>query len=213
MMEMSVPKPKQGLAITSMVLGILSLVCLSVGVGAVLGPPAVITGHLARRRMKRSPDQYGGRKLALAGLITGYLSTALVATALSFIAYWVPRVAKMQNDFSSERCVYNLKELGQAARVFSEDNKYRFPDSFQQMSNEIRNPNLLVCPADPDRRGPQGWDETNITYQFLEPGIQETPDTMTKVVFRCPIHGHTVTVDGAVQGGTLSPPPKSKTKR
>jgi hypothetical protein len=208
---MSAGKPKQGLAVASLVLGILSLVGLLVVIGAVLGPPAVITGHLARRRVRKAPEQYAGKRLALAGLITGYLSMGLAAAAVVFLATMIPRVTRMQKDFAVDRCVANLKEIGQAARIVSEDNKYRFPDSFLQMSNELRNPNVLICPADPARRGgARGWNETNISYEFLEPGIQETPDTMGRIVFRCPIHGHVVTVDGAVRAGALSPQPETE---
>jgi len=205
---MSIGKPKQGLAITSLVLGLLSLVCLPVLVGVVLGPPAVITGHLARSRARKSPERYGGARMALWGLITGYVGTALVLGIVIAVAVTVPRVQKMQEDFGSERCLNNLKQVALAARVYSEANKYRFPDSFLQMTNELGSAYLLVCPADPGRAGRSGrhgWNETNITYEFVEPGIQETPETTDKVVFRCPVHGHVALVDGSVQAGTLKP--------
>src|SRR5712691_585197 len=51
-----VPGEEKGLAITSLVLGILSMVCF----GFLTGIPAVICGHVARGRVRRSPGQYGG---------------------------------------------------------------------------------------------------------------------------------------------------------
>jgi hypothetical protein len=209
---MSSGKPKQGLAVTSLVLGILSLVTLPVVLGAVLGPPAVITGHLARRRVRRAPEQYAGKRLAMAGLILGYLSVALVAAVAISVPIFARKVSRLQESFATERCAANLKEIGMAARIVSEDNKYRFPDSFLQMSNELRNPYVLVCPADPARRAMRGWNETNITYEFLEPGIQESADVLGRPVFRCPIHGHYVTVDGSVHPGTPTSPAQSAAK-
>jgi hypothetical protein len=68
-----VPQPskkKNPLAVWSLVLGILSLTLCFLFAGI----PAVICGHLASGRIKRSGGLVGGEGLALAGLITGYIS-------------------------------------------------------------------------------------------------------------------------------------------
>ena len=57
-----------GLAITSLVLGILSLFLLGI-LGAI---PGIITGHMARSKAKKNPEQFGGSGMALAGLILSY---------------------------------------------------------------------------------------------------------------------------------------------
>lgn len=59
-----------GLAIASMVLGILWLYW----VGSIL---AVIFGHIALSQLKRS--QQGGRGMAIAGLVLGYIGIATLA--------------------------------------------------------------------------------------------------------------------------------------
>lgn len=64
------PAPAQktsGLAIASLVLGILSF--FSMGITSL---PAVICGHMSRSRIKKSPERLSGSGIALAGLITGY---------------------------------------------------------------------------------------------------------------------------------------------
>ncbi|MFO8012330.1 MAG: DUF4190 domain-containing protein [Phycisphaerae bacterium] len=63
-----------GLAIASLILGILSMVCL----GLLAGIPAVICGHMALGRIKQSGQ--GGRGLAIVGLVLGYIS--IVATII-----------------------------------------------------------------------------------------------------------------------------------
>jgi hypothetical protein len=61
-----------GLAIASLVLGIASfVVCL----GCVAGIPAIICGHLALRQIAERGE--GGTGMAKAGLILGYIATAL----------------------------------------------------------------------------------------------------------------------------------------
>ena len=60
-----------GLAIASLICGIASMVCC----GLLAGIPAIIMGHMALGRIKLSGQ--GGRGLALAGLIMGYISIVL----------------------------------------------------------------------------------------------------------------------------------------
>lgn len=56
------------LAIVSLVLGILScLCCFSV----ITGPAGLITGFMAKKKAEENPAEYGGRGLALGGMITG----------------------------------------------------------------------------------------------------------------------------------------------
>src|ERR1700693_4412260 len=54
-----------GLAIASLVIGILSLVCTVACLGIVLGPTAAIMGFISRQRVASSGGALGGGKLAL----------------------------------------------------------------------------------------------------------------------------------------------------
>ena len=65
------PAPTCGLAIASMVCGIVGVMfCYFC---ALLGIPAVICGHMALKQMNESPLPMTGRGMALTGLILGYL--------------------------------------------------------------------------------------------------------------------------------------------
>ena len=68
--------PASGLAIASLVLAICSLLVYITCV------PAVICGHAALSRIKGSGGQIGGRGLALAGLIVGYLFSSVGVIAI-----------------------------------------------------------------------------------------------------------------------------------
>lgn len=63
----------QTLAIVSLVCGILSIFCC----GFLTGIPAMITGYMAKNNVDSNPNQYGGRGLALAGMITGGIGIVL----------------------------------------------------------------------------------------------------------------------------------------
>lgn len=66
-----------GLAIASLVLGILSILF---GIFTVI--PALICGHMARGKFKREPGQYKNQGLALAGLIIAYIMLAITLLAI-----------------------------------------------------------------------------------------------------------------------------------
>jgi hypothetical protein len=65
-----------GLAIASMICGILSLVFFCFCGGLFLGIPAVICGHLSLNQLNDPGNSQQGRGMAVAGLICGYLGIA-----------------------------------------------------------------------------------------------------------------------------------------
>ena len=88
--EQSIPPPPQGsprpqrikqavsgLAIASLVLGVAGLFS-----GCITGIPAIICGRNARQAIAESPDRLSGESVALAGLICGYVFTAVSAIGL-----------------------------------------------------------------------------------------------------------------------------------
>ena len=62
-----------GLAIASLILGILSLVCSLACFGIVLGPAAAIMGFISRQRIASSGGALGGGTMAVIGLVLGVI--------------------------------------------------------------------------------------------------------------------------------------------
>ena len=77
--------PTNGLAIASMVCGILAVI--SCYLGGIMGLPAVICGHLAISSIRNAPFPMGGRGMAIAGLVTGYLGILFSLCALVFFLF------------------------------------------------------------------------------------------------------------------------------
>lgn len=72
------PLPRtNGLAIASLVCGILSLVTFCFCGGLFLGLPAVICGHMSLNQIKAGNGQQEGRGMAVAGLICGYIGLGI----------------------------------------------------------------------------------------------------------------------------------------
>ena len=67
------PAPTSTLSITSLMMGILGWIFLPV-VGGII---AIISGHLAKKEIRRSEGLLGGDGLATAGLVLGYANLTL----------------------------------------------------------------------------------------------------------------------------------------
>ena len=75
--------PSQSLAVSSMVLGLVSITlgwCCSFGL--LTAPVAIVLGIYALSQIKSQPDRYTGKPLAVAGIVTGGLYFVLLAVII-----------------------------------------------------------------------------------------------------------------------------------
>ncbi len=122
------PGPEsQGMATSSLVLGILSVMCF----GLFAGIPAIILGHTAHRRARRMPAKYAGSGLAIAGFVMGYVS---LITTFILAGMLLPALAKAKGRAQSIACMNNMKQLGLALRIYANDHGDQFP--FNVSTNE-----------------------------------------------------------------------------
>lgn len=189
--------PKNGLAVTSLVLGVVSLA----GCSFITGIPAIITGHMASNRARRKPHEFGGSGLAIAGLVMGYVSLAFIPILAGLL---LPALAKAKAKAQQINCVNHMKQIGLAARLWAADNNESFPPNFMSMSNELSSLKVLVCPGDGSKTVATDWatfSPDNVSYEYLEPGLSEKNSNPQTVVFQCPIHGNVGLADGSVMMG------------
>jgi hypothetical protein len=110
-------------------------------------------------------------------------------------------LTKAKEKTDAINCMNNLKQLGLAVRVWAMDNGDISPPNLLEMTNEMATPKILVCPTDSARQPAKDWASytpANCSYDYLAPSAPETEPT--RVLFRCPIHGHIGLSDGSVQG-------------
>lgn len=130
--------PSSGLAIASMVCGILSL--FTVGLTSL---PAIITGHMARSRIKHRGA--GGSGLALTGLITGYVG--LVIMMIAVFAIGSISLLTSQVDIAKEtRTQSDLQALSIALQSY-ELRALKLPTTEQGLNVLVNKPTIEPIPA------------------------------------------------------------------
>ncbi|MET0263217.1 MAG: DUF4190 domain-containing protein [Rariglobus sp.] len=109
------PPTTSGLAITSLVLGVIGLIAF------IPALPAVICGHIACSNIKSSGGKQTGRGMAIAGLVLGYIIIALFPVGL-LAAMAVPAFQKVRSASQEKTVINNLRQLDSAAEQFMLEN-------------------------------------------------------------------------------------------
>jgi hypothetical protein len=90
--------PSQGMAIGSLVCGILAFIgCCAWYLAGPLAVVAVVLGHLAISKVKANPAANGGKGMARAGLVLGYLGL-IGAAIFAAITIWMATLTPEQQE-------------------------------------------------------------------------------------------------------------------
>ncbi len=133
-----------GLAIASLILGILGFFC----VGLVTGPIGIILGLVALHKIRARPHLLKGKGLATAGAITSSISILVSLLLLLLIAILMPALSRARGLAQSVACAAQLQGLGTAVTMYQLDNNDQFPPDLQALVDaEYASENILICPA------------------------------------------------------------------
>lgn len=101
--------PKRGLAITSLVLGILGLPTLGLlGVGAILG---IILGVVALVKANKEPAVYGGKGLAIAGIVTSAVSFIMIPFIGIIAAIAIPSLLRARASANESGAIGDIRTV------------------------------------------------------------------------------------------------------
>lgn len=141
------PQPRTPpLAIWSLVLGILSLTCLSI-FSAI---PGVICGHKALSKIKNSADASTGKGLAIAGLVTGYLGIAWSVVIIPMMfAIAIPNFVKARDTAMKNACINNLRMIDGAKNEWALEHNKSAGDAptVADLTPYFKDHKFPVCPA------------------------------------------------------------------
>ena len=98
-------------SIWSLVLGILGVTCCSFFTAI----PAVICGHIAYSKIKKSAGALTGEGRALAGLILGYIGIAMTIIIIPMqLAIAIPSFMRARTTSQKNACINNLRQIESA---------------------------------------------------------------------------------------------------
>jgi len=98
-------KKTTGVAIASLILGILGLMCL----GPLGSIPAIICGHIGLSAVKKNPETLQGGGMALAGLIMGYIQIVLLI--LFFAIILIPAFTSGLDKAHAVVCTAHMRNI------------------------------------------------------------------------------------------------------
>lgn len=133
-----------GKAVTSLILGILSLTFFSI----LAGIPAVILGHMSRSNIKKSMGRLKGEGMALAGLIMGYISFLAIPFILIIAAIVIPNLLRARTTANEAAAVGSIRTINTAAMTYLErDPKHAVPEDLRRMGPDgaIPGGNLITA--------------------------------------------------------------------
>jgi hypothetical protein len=89
-----VARPQQGLAVASLVLGIFTVTIGWCYLGVVTGPIAIGLGIYSLIQIKNYPDKFGGKPLAITGIVTSAIYLVIVALIILLygLAFWAQSI-------------------------------------------------------------------------------------------------------------------------
>jgi type IV pilus assembly protein PilA len=109
-------KLKKGLAIASLVIGIVDLFTLGLlGVGAIVGTTLAI---VALVKASRNPYEYGGKGMATAGLITSILSLVIIVPIGIVAAIAIPNLLASRRAANEASSIATLRTLHSAEATY-----------------------------------------------------------------------------------------------
>ena len=110
---------EKGLAIVGLVLGIIGSFTLGILlVGAVVG---TIVSFKAMGRVKREPWRYGGRGIAIAGLVLNILSLTSVVPIALIAAISIPNLLAARMAANEGSAIHSLRQIAAAEAVYHEN--------------------------------------------------------------------------------------------
>ena len=136
------PARNSGMAIASLVLGILSVVgCICVPFYLCL--PGLVLGIVGLVKINGSGGRLTGNGLAIGGIVTNAIATAMLPVSIAFM---LPAVQAAREAARRTQCVNNLKQIGQALRNSHDVNGHYPPAAITKGGTPLLSWRVAILP-------------------------------------------------------------------
>lgn len=106
---------KSGLAIASMVIGIIAIPTSLFFIGILLAPIALVLGIVAVTKASRKPMVYGGKGFAIAGIATSSMAMLFIVPIIAAIA--IPNLLAARRAANESSAIASLRQIHAAQRA------------------------------------------------------------------------------------------------
>lgn len=207
------PQPTSGKAVTSLVFGILGLLCFLPFIGPII---AIILGHISRSEIKRSQGELGGEGLAIGGLVTGYAGLVMLIPLMAILAgMMLPVLEGAREKARRVNDAGNLKQFGLACLMYSGDHDGDFPPDAATLVEDdyIQLGQVWICPNtenSPPTSVEQIRNGTGTDYVYVGNGLRDDNANATRTVIMYTKPGafnnwmNFLFIDGHVEGTRAS---------
>ena len=115
------PQPRTGLALWSLILGVLGLPTIGcLGVGAIAG---IVLAIMALSKINKNPAEYGGKGMAIAGLVTNILSLTIAPFVLGIVAaIAIPGLLRARVSANESGALGDIRTVLSAEAVYASQN-------------------------------------------------------------------------------------------
>lgn len=167
---------EKGLAIAALILGVLSFLSFGLlGIGAIIG---IVLAVKAMSRVSREPWRYGGRGMAIAGLILSITSLATVVPVGIVAAIAIPNLLASYRAANEGSAIHSLRMISEAELAY-QTNFGKYGTLQELATNGLIDPNL----ADGNKNGyqftltlptenPEGFEVTGVPEDYRKTGMR-----------------------------------------
>jgi len=118
-----------------------------------------------------------------------FIISAMLAIAAAVLVAAHPTIKRHRELVNCGNQMHAL--LFTAAFLWPDEHNGRLPFDFRSMSNELGDPQILICPGDHAHKLATSWatfTTNNCSYEIVAPGLLKS-DTNT-IFLRCSVHGY-----------------------
>lgn len=132
-----------GKAIGSLICGIASVTIFSI----LAGIPAIILGHISRSDIRKSGGRLKGEGMALAGLIMGYVSLAIIPLILIIAVIAIPSLIRSRQASHEAAAVATLRTIRVAEETYQSTASGRFGLMTNLIDKHLLDPDIESRPG------------------------------------------------------------------
>ncbi len=169
-----------GLAVASLIVGILGMFCPFL----VLSLIGLILGIVGLNKIRRQGMK--GRPLAIAGILTSCLGVVMFFVVAILAALLYPALASARTKARQTMELNQLKQIGMAIFIYSDDFESRTPPDMAAIVDYLGGTEVLISPTRQDRTPPTLAEvrEGRIDYVYRRPAekLMQVEDVSVTVI-------------------------------